>query len=516
MYPKVIMLLWERWYRTRWVVIGFCMLALTNLITYAPEYSSLSNGFKNLYFLAGFIIFLIVLLVGQCEARNLDLAFPQRLFRYPVNTATLFTIYMGYGIVASALPFLLLYGIGNLLSSKVPFLLTPFLVVETAYIAIQTLSWLGGPARFLYAAISIIFIYIFFKILAMFDQYFGINSLCIIIIILCCGISFWSVLQYRHGVWLNNWQWVTSFLDIFRNRNSKCFSSPLHAQIWFELRRTGYFFPVVAMCFIGPFIGWVIFHLAKGLPQSAQLSIVVQPLLWSTILAAWLAGMLILAVYYRDNSSGASIFWFRLPMTIRTLALARLYVTIRSVIQSIAIFLVFALALTAHDLVTGALDILTLSTVLAQGYINSFKVIVWIPFAIFGFLAICWTVFRQPIAAVITLLASGIITVIIGKESPAWSYVGNAFVLLSVFVIGAYVVARRRNLISVTTLFVSMILFPFAVISFSALFPWWGTGQNSGLLNLNQWQLIRILSISTLPFIPVVITPLWIGRLRHR
>ncbi len=517
MYSKVMMLLWERWHRTRWVVIGFCLLLLTDLISYVPEYSSLSNGFKNLYFLLGFIIFLLVLLVGQCETRNLDLAFPQRLFRFPVNTTTLYAIYMGYGIVSLALPFLLHYGIGNLLFSHIPFLLTPFLLVETAYIAIQTLSWLGGPSRFLYVAISIIFIYISsFKIPAMFDKYFGINILCVIIIIFCCVISFWSVSQYRHGAWLNNWQWGTSFLDIFRNKNAKGFTSPLQAQIWFELRQTGHFFLVVMLCFISPFLGWLIFHLVNGLPPSAQLSIIIQPLFWSTLLASWLAGMLSFAVYYRDKSSGASIFWLRHPMETRTLALARLYITIRSVIQAIAIFLVFALALTVHDLVTGALDISTISTMLAQGPIYSFIVIGKIAFVIFGLSAICWTIFRQPISAIVAFLVYAIITVIIGKESLAWSYIGNALILLPVFVIGSFVVALHRNLISKPDLLIAVIVFPVVVISFLAFFPQLGSGQNIGLMNLSRLQLIRLLSISTLPFIPTIVTPLWIERLRHR
>ncbi len=516
MYSKVMMLLWERWHRTRWVVTGFCLLVLTGLISSVPEYSSLGDGLKNLYFLLGFIILLIVLLVGQCEARNLDLAFPQRLFRFPVNTATLFTIYMGYGIVALTLPFLLHYVIGNLLFGQVPFLLTPFLLVETAYIAIQTLSWLGGPARFLYAALSIIFIYISYKILAIFNQNIGNNILCVIIIIFCCGISFWSVSQYRHGAWLNSWQWVTSFLDIFRNRISKDFSSPLQAQIWFELRRTGNFFQVVMLCFMSPFLGYVIFHLVKGLPPSAKLSIIVQPLFWCTLPASWLAGMLVFAVNYRDKSSGASIFWLRRPMETRTLALARLYVTIRSAVQAIAIFLVFALALTVHDLVTGALDISAISTVLVQGSLYSFKVFGRIAFVIFGLSAICWTIFRQPIAAIFTFLVYAIITLIIGKESPAWSYIGNALILLPVFVIGSFVVALRKNLISKFDLLIAVIVFSVVVISFLAISPWSGSGQNIGLMNLNQWQLIRLLSAATLPFIPVVVTPLWIERLRHR
>lgn len=516
MYSKIMMLLWERWRRTRWVVIGFCLLLLTELISYVPEYSSLDNGLKNLLYLAGFIIFLTVLLVGQCKARNLDLAFPQRLFRFPVNTTTLFTIYMGYGIVALALPFLLFYGIGNLIYSQVPFPLTPFLLLETVYIAIQTLSWLGGPARFLYVAISIIFIYISYKILAIFNQYIGNNILYVIIIIFCCGISFWSVLQYRHGAWLNSWQWGTSFLDIFRNRISKDFSSPLQAQIWFELRRTGPIFQVVMLCFMSPFLGRAIFYLVKGLPPSAQLSIMVQPLFWLTLPASWLAGMLVFAVYHHDKSSGASIFWLRRPMETRTLALARLYITLRSVIQAIAIFLVFALALTAHDLVTGALDISAISTVLAQGSLNLFKFIGRVAFVIFGLSAICWTIFRQPIAAIITFLVYVIIFVIIGKESPAWSYIGNALILLPVFVIGSFIVALRKNLISKFDLLIAVIVFPVVVISFWAIFHWSGSGQNIGFVNLSQWQLIRLLSAATLPFIPVVVTPLIMDRLRHR
>ena len=180
------------------------------------------------------------------------------------------------------------------------------------------------------------------------------------------------------------------------------------------------------------------------------------------------------------------------------------------------IFLVFALALTVHDLVTGALDISTISTVLVQCPIYSFKVIGRIVFVIFGLSAICWTVFRQPISAVVTFLAIGIITVIIGKESLEWSYMGNVLILLPIFVIGSFVVAIHRNLISKFDLLIAVGVFPVVVISFLAFFSSSGSGQNIGFVNLSQWQFIRLLSAATLPFIPVVATPLIMDKLRHR
>lgn len=114
MNSKVMMLLWERWQRTRWAIIGVCLLFLTRLLIYVPNFDALGKSIINFYVPVYFIILIPLLLLGQCEARHLDLAFPKRLFRFPVSTPILFIVYMGYGIVAVALPFLISSGIENL------------------------------------------------------------------------------------------------------------------------------------------------------------------------------------------------------------------------------------------------------------------------------------------------------------------------------------------------------------------------------------------------------------------
>ena len=103
MYSKVMMLLWERWQRTRWAVIGVCLLFLTRLLIDVPGFTELGKSMIGFFHAPAYFVILIpLLLLGQCEARHLDLAFPKRLFRFPVSTPILFTVYMGYGIVAVA------------------------------------------------------------------------------------------------------------------------------------------------------------------------------------------------------------------------------------------------------------------------------------------------------------------------------------------------------------------------------------------------------------------------------
>ena len=112
MFSKIIMLLWERWRRTRWAVITACLLTLIEqLMLGAGIFSPDSTAPVILSFGgAGTAILLFVLLVGQCELRSLDLSFPQRLFRFPIRTSILVTTYIGYGIAALAPPTLIRFG----------------------------------------------------------------------------------------------------------------------------------------------------------------------------------------------------------------------------------------------------------------------------------------------------------------------------------------------------------------------------------------------------------------------
>lgn len=524
MYSKVIMLLWERWRRTYWTVIAASLVPLSGGLLYAVGYTTEVNSVKitNTLFALFIGLLTMVLLAGHCEARDLDLAFPKRLFRFPVPTTMFFALYMGYGVVAVAFPFLLIIGVNKLIYESVILGWDILLIQITLFILLQTLCWLGGPARFLCIALSLAFVYTLLKVAAMFNLLIGINILCLITILLSCGISLWSVSQYRHGGWLNSWKWEVSFLGIFKKKQLKPFSSALHAQIWFELRRIGHLYPLTALCFMSPFLGWLIYSLVIRLPPSTPMSTMIPSMFFVMNIAPLIAGFILLAVYSRDHISGASNFLLRHPMATRTLAAARLQAMVRSFVRVIVIITVVSLAVVMRDWATGALD--TLATFLpvkwALKYGSPLEVITMTILGLYGYALFCWTLFRlNLILAVGGMILAFIIllmTSLIGDVAAIWIW--NVIVVgLIVTVLVAFYIARRRNLITTTTLVIIVCMFPLAVISLWA-YPWFSSasGLPKGLPDLNQFQIIRIIAAATLPFIPVATTPLLMDKLRHR
>lgn len=524
MYSKVMMILWERWRRTYWAVIGACLLPLSGGLLYTLGDATVENAVNGVQVLFCLCFTLLIgwLLVGQCEMRNLDLAFPERLFRFPLRTATLLTVYMGYGVVAVAFPTLIVFGFVELFFEPISNRWTILLVLETVYIVLQTLSWLGGPARFLCIALSLAFVYTFLKVAAMFNLPIGINILCLIIILLCCGISLWSVSKYRHGGWLSSWQWVVSFLDLFIKRPSKHFSSPLQAQIWFEMRQTGYLFPLAALCFIGPMMGYAMFSVVYMALFNRQYAPMVPLMFGITIVAAFVAGWLVYGVFHRDYASGALSFWLRRPVPTRTLAVARLHAMMRSIGHVIAIFAVVALAVVAYDWAIGVLDVKALSPVKwALKYSSPLETVTMTVLGLYGFVLFYWILLWMALplngvtAAVFIIIL--LMRPLIGDlaNSLVW---GVLIIALPVSVLVAFYVARRRNLITTATVVYSACMFPVTVVSLWA-FPWWLATKwsaSKGLPILDQSQIILCIIAAILPFIPVVATPLLMDRLRHR
>ncbi len=526
------MFLWERWRRTRWAVIAACLLPLSGGLLYTLGDAAIINavnGTKILFYLF-FTILTGWLLVGQCESRNMDLEFPKRLFRFPIGTTILLAVYMGYGVVAVAVPTLIVFGFVKWFFEPISDAWTIFLVLETVYIVLQTLSWLGGPARFLCITLALAFVYTLLKVTAMFNLFIGIKILCLIIIFLCCGISFWSISKYRHGGWLNSWRWVDSFVGMFRKKPSKHFASPLHAQIWFELRQTGHLFPLTALCFISPILGYVIYNLAMGLPPSTPISNIIPSMFIVMSIAPLIAGFIVLAVYSRDYTSGALYFLLRRPMATRTLATARLHAMVRSLARVIVIIIVVSLVVLTRDWATGALD--TMATYLpfkwnwispvkwALKYSSPLEIATMTILGLYGTVLLFWTLYRLNLVLVVGVMIFALIylmmTSLTGDVAATWIW-NITIIVLTVTVLAAFYIARRRNLITTTTLVIIACMFPLAVITLWA-YPWFhsASGLPKGLPDLNQFEIIRIIAAAILPFIPVVATPLLMDKLRHR
>jgi hypothetical protein len=306
MHSPVTALLWERWRRTRWVFIAAILLPFSGWLMHEAGHSMLGGIVAATWLGMGSVALTGVLLLGQCEVRSLDLAFPKRLFRFPVRTVTFLAVHMGYGVVAIALPLLIIIGLGKLFGDIVWNWWIGLgkvygeyfwrwwiglLWLETVFVAVQAMAWLrGSKAVFLFLIPSLTGVFTLHYLAAKFDLPMGTYILCSVIIVLSCVISFWNVSADRRGAWASGRQWVDTLLSMFRKRATKDFESPLHAQTWFEFRLAGYLFPIATLGFIGAVVGVLILILIFGdesilTPSSLEKDI--RGMLGVTAISAW-------------------------------------------------------------------------------------------------------------------------------------------------------------------------------------------------------------------------------------
>jgi len=521
MYSKVIALLWERWKRTRGALIVACLSPLFGPLLYVTDYITLENAIHvtNTIWYLSFIILIFVLILGQCETREVDISFPKRLFKFPVRTTILIIVYMGYGLASVALQYLIVIGINELFFELISNRWTTFLVFLTVYIAFQTFSWVGWPVLIFFLVLWVMTVIMlpFYT-----DKYYP-NILCPSIILFCCVISFWCVSIYRSGTRVSSFQWTGYFLGKFRRRSLKPFASPLQAQIWFETRQTGYIFPLSALCFIGPMLGYTLFSVVYMTVYNMKYASILTFMFLVTIIAAFIAGGLVFGVLHRDYASGALSFWLRRPMVTRTLAIARFHSMSRSLGWVIAIFAVVTLMVVTYDWAMGVLDFKALSPVkwALMRYGSPLEIVTMTVLGLYGFVLFYWVLLRMSLPfiglIIIAVIISLLMRLFIGDfaDSLVW---GALILTIPICVVVAYHVARRRNLITTATVVYSACVFPLNVLSLWA-FPWWSTTKwsaSKGLYSLDQSQIILCIIAALLPFIPVVTTPLIMDKLRHR
>lgn len=520
MNSPILSLLWERWRRSRWALIAACLSPLLGPLMYNTGYISLENAihFTNSFGNVIFLALIISLLLGQCESKNVDVSFPERLFRLPVRTTTLLIVFMGYGIIAVALQYLIVTGMKELFFDRIGDRWTTLLILITIYVTFQTLSWVGWHALvfglILWVAGIIVLPFLGYR--------YNPNIICPVIILICFTISFFSMSAYRSGTWLKGFQWFDNFLNLFSRRSSKPFPSSLQAQIWFEMRQIGYIFPLTALCIIGPILGYAVFSGVYQRAFNTQFAHIVPFLFGIVIVVAFIAGMLVYGVFQRDRASRALNFWLRRPMTTRSLAAARQHALIRSVGYIIAIFAVVVLAVIVHDWAKGVLDFKALSPVKwALIYDSPIETVTMTILGLYGFLLLYWILLRMALPVIGVIAAATILALIMKQiigdlaNSLVWNII---IIVLPVSVLIAFYIARRRNLITTATIVYSICMFPLAVISMWA-FPWWLTtneSANKGLHNLDRSQIILFIIAAILPFIPAVATPLKMEKLRHR
>jgi len=529
MHSPLTALLWERWRRTRWAVMAAVLAPVIGLLIRVAGHDLVGRAIAASFWAFGVQLLAVVLLFAQCELKNLNLGFPKRLFRFPVRTAALLAVYMGYGVAAIALPCLVGFAYAKSFGDSLENAWTTFLVIGAMFVWLQTLGWLTGARAVFYfliptlAAASLL-LYLSGK----YDLALGSNVLCVAIIVLCCGISYWNVSADRRGAWISRWRWLSYLFGLFRRRRRKGFASKLHAQRWFESRQTGYLFPLAALIFIGPAVAGKIMGLIltdESPPPALASYESLSELLFLPAIAAWMAGMLIFAVYHRDRTSGASSFWLRRPVTTQALAFSRIWAMARSLVGMLAAIALVVLAMLAWDLMVGAQS--GLGGFIPQALADRplIVMVLMASLALFGFTLTCWTWLQ---------LAWVIFFVIIGLEVAfglVWLCFGgdlvrtlefltsnavewSACIVAAALILGtlwAFSVAARRKLIGTPALVYAACVFPLAVVSLWAATLW--TGPNLGRPSL--MEISYLLGATALPFIPLAATSLSIAKLRH-
>jgi len=476
----------------------------------------------------GSVLLAQVLFMGHCEARDLDLSFPKRLFRFPVRTSILLSVHMGYGVVAIALPFLTVLGYAAIFDSPFGYW-RAFLILETTFITWQTLAWLSGArAVFYFLLPSLAGVVTYHYLAARFDLPTGTNILCPAIIVLCCGISVWNVCADRRGAWISGWRWVDSLFSLFLKSPGEGFGSALRAQSWFESRQTGYIYPIAILGLMVPLLGLRIMTLIlfPETPPPALASYEsMAETLFLPVAAAWMAGAVCIAVYDRGLTSGASDFCLRRPVSTWILAVARLKTMAHSVAGALAILMVITLALLTRDLVVGAQSGI-------QGFIpqaledrSSLEIGTMAVLALLGYALVCWVYLELPGELFLVGLGLGLAWVI------AWLYLDGDLVRIAEFLVsdfmrwsacviaagvtvgtlGSFHLACRRRLIDTAALVCIACVFPLVVISLGALSLW--IGMIRGWPSL--MAIIYILGAAAVPFIPLATVPLSMAELRH-
>ncbi len=522
MYPKIKMILWERWCRTHLGLLISCILVIFGLLLVLfknqPVESGLTQSTSSLYFAC--TLFLMCLL-NQIEGMNVDLAFPERLFNYPVSTWVLVSTYLLYGIVIISIPFFIVVLFQKLVYGTASIGWGTLLKIEAVYIGLQALCWTGGPARYLYVAFSIAVIYTIYKIAGSFNLTISTNILCAIVILFSLITSYWSVSEYRKGNWLNIWQWTAFFSGLFRRRALKHFSSPLQAQIWLELRQTGHLFTAASLIFVlfclaADIYIAVISYKFDGRLVSVSRSI--SSIFMFSIVAAFIAGLLSIGVYYRDHASGTSGFWLRRPMATRTFAAARLQAAVLSIVRVFIMLIVIVLLAAAYDWAIGKLDLRISTPVKWVMFEDShFKIIAMTVFGMLGCFLFYWVSLRTTALFFVLGYLFAFTYIAFGGDARFFLIIDLFIIAFPVFVIAGFYEAMRRKVITKTTLIIAACAFPLIFLSLIP-YPWFYAFDTAftGNADLNIITVSRLLSLSTLPLITLFSTPLIMNRLRHR
>jgi len=307
----------------------------------------------------------------------------------------------------------------------------------------------------------------------------------------------------RRGAWVHITEWIST-LSLWRRRTAP-FRSPLHAQIWFEYRRWGRLLPALAL-------GVTAFVILTAGAPLLTLPVDLLPMIVIVLCGAGqCAGLALVAIDHKDQTSGLAGFHMTRPVTTHVLVAARFRAAVRSVCV--------ALAWSAVTVAVGAIVSRWWLKLAAVDHVPIMTVRLALDFVVIGIAL--WALLHVPVHVLVfqgTLLLSAICLGLVIELAPPVSYdqAENVLCVLLTLAIAAaaavsFVKAKRRDLLRPRDMVVAA-----GLVVVSAL------GLGSSHLRLifspasGALEVILLAGLCIAATLPLAAVPLAIHRKRHQ
>ena len=534
MRSPILAMLWREWRRSRLsmlLLVLFCgSLSLLCHAIAVLDGSEMDKSSETGLF-AGLFIFAFVSTLGRSGGRESQ-AMPRYFLTLPMGTVTWASIHFLYGAATIAL---LAFGLTSWhiylfgAESWLPFGFPPSPWLVAAFFVcigslFEGLVLLAGSTGSGVLVVLVAALYLPATIagmiyLAILDH-FQFRSFAAAVWMAGTAVGYLlclaGVALYRRGTWqgVRAYMLLEAIPELARRRRP--FKSPDEAQVWFEWKRFGKYFPIAICCMMGAMIVfWVLVDpsevrelLDDGSGDPFPTAAVFP------ILAAVGLGIYMTIRRYWDHTSGFNSFALTLPVSTREMASVRLraaagsilisYLAVGAVVCACAVAIVDARNVTYMEIFH-----------LARG--------------ILGSVAVCWALLWLAIPLFYALLA-GVILVSIVSTTLVYSGVGERivdsgvaeqlhlglcipiaiFVLAVVTAITALRAAKRRELLTRQSVYGMLIMPCLALCSAQVSYS-----RSLGLSDI-LFLLCFAATVCLIPAVPFVSVPLSIAWYRHR
>ncbi len=387
---QVRALLWEE-ARVGGAIAGVCTLVglLLLSVNYRVEGAWQRDEFTTYFGALGLPIITAFLLILNIDTSgHLVGGFSKRILRLPVQTtiAVAVSLMMRTAIMFATSSVLLLFA--AFFYDDTPGI-TAVCLITLGYLVLQTLDWLRGPLRGLSSSVVLLAIAstslwiwpdapVFEPIRELFDAVTRtpavLPTVLVFALVVGLAVNTFAVNADRIGRRYGPpeiWEWP-GLLSPSRRRviNKRPFSSPMAAQVWFELRRTKFLMPLIAL-FTFAVLYVAVWFADANTSIAAQQVIRFYGLFFSVLMAAAVQGIQSRVIGFRRHSSMTGYEYLQ-PLTDAQFASARAIAAGILLIPTIVAALIF------HFGVAGQMFITKIIPEALERGMTSPREIVWI------------------------------------------------------------------------------------------------------------------------------------------